>query len=147
MIIIFIIIKSIYFLFFLQFGAIWPFFSTIKTFNFFLWFCFIVIVLFIIICIFFIFFLFIILRFSRGVCIKTSFLLVQNISHQVVLGTTFLTQIYPFYVDNKGLHTKFNEQDLTFDFIKGLKIQEINQIHDKINLIQNKKLQIQFLQK
>ena len=60
---------------------------------------------------------------KNGVCIKISFLLVQNISHQVVLGTSFLTQLYSFYVDNKGLHTKFNKQNLTFDYIKGIKIQ------------------------
>ena len=84
---------------------------------------------------------------KNGVCIKTSFLVVRNISHQVVLGNPFLTQLYPFYVDNKRLDTKFNKQYLTFDFIKGIKIQEINQIHDKINLIQNKKQQTKFLQK
>ena len=84
---------------------------------------------------------------KNGVCIKTSFLLVQNISHQVILGTPFLIQLYHFYVDNKRLYTKFNNQNLTFDFIKGIKIQEINQIHDKINLIQYKKQQIKFLQK
>ena len=78
---------------------------------------------------------------------QTSFLLVKNISHQVVLRTSFLTQLYPFYVDNKGLHTKFNEQDLIFDFIKGIKIKEINQIQDNIHLIQNKKQKIKFLRK
>ena len=86
---------------------------------------------------------------KNGVCIKTSFLLVKNISLQIVLciKTSFLTQLYHFYVDNKGLHTKFNNQDLTFDFIKGIKIKEINQIHDIINLLQNKQQQIKFLQK
>ena len=28
---------------------------------------------------------------KNGICIKTSFLLVKNISHQIVLGTPFLT--------------------------------------------------------
>ena len=37
---------------------------------------------------------------KNGICIKTSFLLVKNISHQVVLGTPFLTQLYPFQIDN-----------------------------------------------
>ena len=34
------------------------------------------------------------------ICIKTSFLLVKNISHQIVLGTHFLTQLYPFHIDS-----------------------------------------------
>ena len=42
------------------------------------------------------------------ICIKTSFLLVKNISHQIVLGTSFLTQLYPFQIDDKSLKTKYN---------------------------------------
>ena len=38
-----------------------------------------------------------------GICIKTSFLLVKNISHQIVLETHFLTQLYPFHIDSQGL--------------------------------------------
>ena len=38
-----------------------------------------------------------------GICIKTSFLPVINISHQIVLRTPFLTQLYTFYIDSKGL--------------------------------------------
>ena len=80
-------------------------------------------------------------------CIKTSFLLVKNISQQVVLGTPLIIiQLNPFYVDKKGLHTKFTDQDLSFEFIKGIKIKEINQIQDEINLIQNKK-HVKFIQK
>ena len=33
---------------------------------------------------------------KNGICIKNSFLLVENISHQIVLGTHFLTQLYIF---------------------------------------------------
>ena len=55
--------KEHLFFVFLQFEAIWHFFSTFKTHNLFIWFCFIIIVLFIIICISFIF-PFITMRFS-----------------------------------------------------------------------------------
>ena len=43
---------------------------------------------------------------KNGICIKTSSLLVKNISHQIVLGTPFLTQLYPFSIDSQGLKTK-----------------------------------------
>ena len=40
-----------------------------------------------------------------GICIKTVFLLVKIISHQIVLGTPFITQLYPFHIDSKRLQT------------------------------------------
>ena len=44
-------------------------------------------------------------------------------------------------------HTKYNDQQLLFEFIRGIELKEINQIQDKINLLQNKQQQIKFLQK
>ena len=67
---------------------------------------------------------------KNGICIKTSFLIVKNISHQIVLGTPFLTQLYPFQMDNKGLKTTYNNQEILFEFIKGVEIKEINQVQD-----------------
>ena len=82
---------------------------------------------------------------KNGICIKTSFLLVN--SHQIVFRTQFLTQLYPFQIDKKRLHTKYNDQQLLFEFIRGIELKEINQIQDKINILQNKQQQIKFLQK
>ena len=65
---------------------------------------------------------------KKGICIKTSFLLVKNISHQIVLGTPFLTQLYPFSIDSQGLKTKYNNQEILFEFIKGIEVKEINQV-------------------
>ena len=84
---------------------------------------------------------------KSGICIKTSFLLVKTISHQIVFGTQFLTQLYPFQIDKKGIHAKYNVQQLLFEFIRGIELKEINQIQDKINILQNKQQQIKFLQK
>ena len=53
---------------------------------------------------------------QNDICIKTSFLLIKNISHQIVLGTPFLTQLYPFH--SQGLKTKYNNQDILFEFIR-----------------------------
>ena len=72
---------------------------------------------------------------KNGICIKTSFLLVKNISHQIVLGTHFLTQLYSFSIDNQGLKTKYNNQEILFEFIKGIEVKEINQVQDFINLL------------
>ena len=82
---------------------------------------------------------------QNGICIKTSFLLVKNISHQIVLGTPFLTQLFPFSIDSQGLKTKYNNQDILFEFIKGIEIKEINQVQDFINLLQQKQKHVKFL--
>ena len=84
---------------------------------------------------------------KNGICIKTSFLLVKNISHQIVLGTPFLTQLFPFSIDSQGLKTKYNNQDILFEFIKGIEIKEINQVQDFINLLQQKQKHVKFLEK
>ena len=74
-------------------------------------------------------------------------MLVKNISHQIVLRTPFLTQLYPFSIDSQGLRTKYNNQDILFEFIKGIEIKEINQVQDFINLLQQKHKQVKFLKK
>ena len=84
---------------------------------------------------------------KNGICIKTSFLLVKNISHQIVLGTPFLTQLYPFSIDSQGLKTKNNNQEILFEFIKGIKVKEINQVQDFINLFQQKQQHVKFLKR
>ena len=84
---------------------------------------------------------------KKGICIKTSFLLVKNISHQIVLGTPFLAQLYPFQIDSQGLRTKYNNQEILFEFIKGIEVKEINQVQDFISLIQQKQKQVKFLKK
>ena len=73
---------------------------------------------------------------KNGICINTLFLLVKNISHQIVLGTHFLTQLYPFQIDDQGLKTKYNNQEIIFEFIREIEVKEINQVEDFINLLQ-----------
>ena len=75
---------------------------------------------------------------KNGICIKTSFLLVKNISHQIVFGTPFLTQLYPFHIDSRGLQTTYKDQQILFEFFKGIELKKINQIQDNINLLQHK---------
>ena len=85
--------------------------------------------------------------YKDGICIKTSFLLVKNISHQIVLGTPFITQLYPFHIDSQGVQTTYKSQQILFEFFKGIEIKEINQLQDHINLLQQKQQQVKFLRK
>ena len=43
---------------------------------------------------------------NNGYCFKQIFLIVQNITHDIILGTPFLTQIYPFQVNESGARAK-----------------------------------------
>jgi len=66
----------------------------------------------------------------------------------LILGTPFLTQIYPFYVNEIGLHTKIIGKTISFKFLTAAKQREIanlqsssiykqiNSIHLKQNLRQ-----------
>ena len=74
-------------------------------------------------------------------------MLVKNISHQIVLETYFLTQLYPFQIDSQGLRTKYNNQEILFEFIKGIEVKEINQVQDFISLLQQKQKKVKFLKK
>ena len=80
------------------------------------------------------------------ICIKTSFLLVKNISHQIVLRTHFLTQSYHFNIDSKVLQTTFKNQQILFEFVKGIELKKINQLQDNINTLQQKQ-HVKFLKK
>ena len=82
-----------------------------------------------------------------GICIKTLFLLVRNISHQIVFRTPFLTQLYPFYIDSKGLQTTYKNQQILFEFVKGIALKDINQLQDHIIPLQQKQQQVKFLRK
>ena len=84
---------------------------------------------------------------KNGICIKTSFLLVKNISHQIVLETHFQTQLYPFHIDSRGLQTTYKGQQILFEFVKGIELKEINQLQNNINLLQHKQQHVKFIQK
>ena len=50
-------------------------------------------------------------------CFKNIFLIVDNITNDVILGTPFLTQIYPFIVNENGLHTTLMGKPISFKFL------------------------------
>ena len=54
---------------------------------------------------------------ADGYCFKNTFLIVDNMTSDLILGTPFLTQIYPFYVNEIGLHTKIMGKTISFTFL------------------------------
>jgi len=69
----------------------------------------------------------------------------------LILETPFLTQIYPFYVNEIGLHTKIMEKTISFNFLTAAKQKEIahlqsSSIYKQINTIQMKQNLLNSLQ-
>ena len=54
---------------------------------------------------------------NNDYCFKNIFLIVDNITNDVILGTPFLTQIYPFYVNEFGVHTTIMGKRISFNFL------------------------------
>ena len=85
---------------------------------------------------------------NQGFCISTPFILVKGLSCPVILGTPFITTIYPFHVDYTGITANILGKNLQFKFIFPMaqkELQQLQQLACSINLIQNKQKHIQFL--
>ena len=56
---------------------------------------------------------------NQGYCFKNTFILVKDTNNEIILGTPFITQVYPFSIDCIGIHTnimgnKMNQESLEF---------------------------------
>ena len=73
----------------------------------------------------------------------------QKIQIKMLYQVPFITQIYPFTVNDKGITNNILGQNVTFEFVNPPLIKDINNLKDlsisKINLINYKKRQINFL--
>ena len=79
-------------------------------------------------------------------CINTSFVLVKNLSNQVILGTPFFDKIFPLIkVDRTGITGIYQGKEITFQFITNPITRSLNNI--KQDLLKAKINQIEFLQK
>ena len=79
---------------------------------------------------------------------KTFFLLVRDMNKWIILGTPFLTLLYPFKVDDQGIKTIHKGQNICFKFINSLKMKELNILQDnEVNSIEKKKQHIKFISK
>uniref|UniRef100_A0A7N0UIZ4 CCHC-type domain-containing protein n=1 Tax=Kalanchoe fedtschenkoi TaxID=63787 RepID=A0A7N0UIZ4_KALFE len=80
---------------------------------------------------------------NNKVCIPESFLLVKNITNQVILGTPFLKQIFPItHIDDKYFEGTFQNQKVKFQFVTEPQTKVLNEIKD---IIFQKYNQINFL--
>ncbi|KAL9671728.1 hypothetical protein QQ045_009299 [Rhodiola kirilowii] len=70
--------------------------------------------------------------------IQTSFLLAKDITNQVILGTPFLTKIYPLInVDEKGIIGTFNRRKIYLKFITEPLMEVLNDFYDDITVKEN----------
>ena len=68
----------------------------------------------------------------------------------MILGTPFLTQIYPFHVNSEGIHTNVLGKEMTFKFVtsvsqKDIHLLQSSTISQQINQISSKRSQIKML--
>ena len=84
---------------------------------------------------------------NKNICYKISLLLVKDMNKEMILGTPFLSLLYPLTVDKEGIKTIYENQEICFYFLNAPKIKELNFVDNQVNLIQKKKQQIKFLGK
>jgi len=88
---------------------------------------------------------------NDGYCFKNTFSIVDNIANDRILGTPFLTQIYPFYVNETGVHTKTMGKPISFTFLSAAKQREVanlqsSSIYKQIDTLQIKQSFLRSLQ-
>lgn len=64
--------------------------------------------------------------YNNGYCLKNTFLIVRDITNDIILGTPFLTEIYHFYVNKIGLHTDIMGKRISFKFLSPTKQKELS---------------------
>jgi hypothetical protein len=84
------------------------------------------------------------------VCFKTSFVLVKNLTDNVILGVPFICLLYPFTTNSEGITTKPLGQQVTFKFLTKPEQRELKQLKEysvsqSINIISQKTKQLKFL--
>ena len=82
------------------------------------------------------------------ICYNTSFVLIKSMNACMILGTPFLTLLYPFHVTEKGLITNTMGKEICFEFIKPPRTRELNLLKESsISHIEGKRKQINLLNK
>ena len=62
---------------------------------------------------------------QNNYCFKTQFMLIRNMTEPLILGTPFITLLYPFQVIDEGIKTTILENTIFFPFIYPLTKKEI----------------------
>ena len=85
------------------------------------------------------------------VCYKTHFLLVKNIHQHIILGTPFLSLLYPFTVSHEAITSNALGREVIFRFFEAPRTKDLNTVQNlstsTINLISQKKKHINMLNK
>lgn len=95
-------------------------------------------------------------KFTKGsicnneYCIRHNFIIVNNINHDVILGTPFLIQIYPFLVSHEGISVNIMGKIITFKFLTPIRQKELqtlqtSSIYKTINTITKVQQQINYI--
>ena len=84
---------------------------------------------------------------NNNYCFKNVFLIVANLTNDMILGTPFLTQIYPFLVNETGVHTKIMGKRISFNFLSEARLKQVlslqsYSIFKQINILRSKQKQI-----
>lgn len=75
---------------------------------------------------------------NDGVCLEMPFIMVKDLSHDIILGNPFLHMLYPIQsIDEKGITSSVNSQKITFKFITQPRYHEIDVIHKRIKRKEN----------
>ena len=59
---------------------------------------------------------------NHDIYIKQTFILVKDLKEKALLGIPFLSSIYPMWIDNQGIRTKFFDKEILFQFANPLVI-------------------------
>ena len=65
---------------------------------------------------------------SNNYQFKNIFILVQDLNEDVILGLPFVTQLYPFQVDQDGLTTSILGRNITFSFVTPVQNKEVRML-------------------
>ena len=76
---------------------------------------------------------------NQSYCFNTQFILVKNLSCSVILGTPFISMLYPLQVTERGISTNILGKDILFEFSYPIINRNINEIKE------NKQKHINFL--
>lgn len=87
---------------------------------------------------------------QNKICFKTSFVLIQNITDEVILGLPFISLLYPFQVEYDGVTSSQLGEKVKFEFLTkpelhSLKLLQKLAVSKSVKLIQNKTKQVNFL--
>lgn len=88
---------------------------------------------------------------NQNIYLRTSFILVKDLTRSVILGTSFLNLVKPFQVDDEGLKTNVLEQNIKFEFIDRPHSKDINLLRNlsttqyTINQISRRQNRLNFL--